>query len=132
MRVALLYPRWSFEGSVYFGCRAPHLPLELAYAQALLEAPGHDVQLIDAHLFALSLADVAAELAALEGGVDQPVLLDPAQAGELGRDNARPEVVPTAGQVDDLGRRPRDRRFDALLELVGRRHCTQTSGRYSF
>ena len=38
MKVALVNPRWSFEGSIYFGCREPHLPLELGYARALLEA----------------------------------------------------------------------------------------------
>ena len=27
MRVALVNPAWSFEGSIYFGCREPHLPL---------------------------------------------------------------------------------------------------------
>ena len=40
MRVALVNPPWSFEGSIYFGCREPHLPLELAYAKAKLDAPG--------------------------------------------------------------------------------------------
>ena len=30
MRVALINPPWSFDGSIYFGCREPHLPLELA------------------------------------------------------------------------------------------------------
>jgi anaerobic magnesium-protoporphyrin IX monomethyl ester cyclase len=29
MRVALVNPPWSFAGSIYFGCREPHLPLEL-------------------------------------------------------------------------------------------------------
>ena len=42
MRVALVNPRWSFEGSIYFGCREPHLPLELGYAKAMLERAGHD------------------------------------------------------------------------------------------
>ena len=40
MRVALVNPPWSFENSIYFGCRAPHLPLELGYSKALLEPPG--------------------------------------------------------------------------------------------
>ena len=40
MRVALVNPPWSFDGSIYFGCREPHLPLELGYAEALLEAAG--------------------------------------------------------------------------------------------
>ena len=38
MRFALVNPAWSFEGSIYFGCREPHLPLELNYSKALLEA----------------------------------------------------------------------------------------------
>ena len=67
-----------------------------------------------------------------EDRVDPTMLLDPAQIGELRRDYARPEVIPTAGEVDNFGRGPGDRRLDALLELVGRRHCTQTSERYSF
>lgn len=51
MRVALVNPPWSFEGSIYFGCREPHLPLEYGYARALLEHDGHEVALVDAHLF---------------------------------------------------------------------------------
>ena len=31
---------WTFDGSIYFGCREPHLPLEYGYAQALLERAG--------------------------------------------------------------------------------------------
>ncbi|MHB2167211.1 TIGR04295 family B12-binding domain-containing radical SAM protein [Alsobacter sp. R-9] len=50
MKVALVNPPWTFEGSIYFGCREPHLPLELGYAAALLERGGHDVLLIDAPL----------------------------------------------------------------------------------
>ena len=34
MKIALLNPPWSFEGSIYFGCREPHLPLELGYCAA--------------------------------------------------------------------------------------------------
>jgi B12-binding domain/radical SAM domain protein of rhizo-twelve system len=50
MRVALVNPRWNFERSIYFGCREPHLPLELGYAKALLERRGHQVLLLDGHL----------------------------------------------------------------------------------
>ncbi len=32
MRVALVNPPWRFDHSIYFGCRAPHLVLELGYA----------------------------------------------------------------------------------------------------
>src|SRR5690606_9742242 len=72
MRVALVNPRWSFEGSIYFGCRDPHLPLEHGYAKALLEARGHQVLLLDAHLLDLGLDEVRAELRAF--GPDMTVL----------------------------------------------------------
>jgi anaerobic magnesium-protoporphyrin IX monomethyl ester cyclase len=64
MRYALINPPWSFDGSIYFGCREPHLPLEYAYARALLERAGHDVLLLDAHLHALTLGEVASRVAA--------------------------------------------------------------------
>src|SRR3954447_1951183 len=66
MRVALVNPPWSFEGSIYFGCRGPHLPLELGYCGALLEADGHEVLLLDAHLCDLSVADAVAQVAAFQ------------------------------------------------------------------
>ena len=47
MRVALVNPPWSFVSSIYFGCREPHLPLELAYAAARLRAAGVEVLLLD-------------------------------------------------------------------------------------
>ena len=50
MRVALVNPPWRFDGSIYFGCREPHLPLELGYAQALLRQDGHETLLIDCNL----------------------------------------------------------------------------------
>jgi len=62
MKIALVNPHWQFEGSIYFGCREPHLPIELGVSKQMLEAAGHAVLLIDAHMFALSHADIAAEL----------------------------------------------------------------------
>lgn len=59
MRVALVNPPWSFEGSIYFGCREPHLPLELGYSKALLEQSGHAAEIFDGHLMAMSLAELA-------------------------------------------------------------------------
>jgi B12-binding domain/radical SAM domain protein of rhizo-twelve system len=59
MRFALVNPLWTFEGSIYFGCREPHLPLEYGYARALLERAGHDVLLVDAQLHHLSGDEVA-------------------------------------------------------------------------
>ncbi|MBN9561467.1 MAG: TIGR04295 family B12-binding domain-containing radical SAM protein [Alphaproteobacteria bacterium] len=66
MRVALVNPPWSFERSIYFGCREPHLPLELGYARALLERDGHDVLMLDAHLFRQDMAELATEVAAFQ------------------------------------------------------------------
>src|SRR5207248_301655 len=58
MKIALVNPPWTFDGSIYFGCREPHLPLEYGYSTALLEAAGHEVDLVDAQLDGLSLDDV--------------------------------------------------------------------------
>jgi len=66
MKVALVNPRWTYTRSIYFGCREPHLPLELAYASALLERNGHQTLLLDGQLQGLddrALADAVAEFA---------------------------------------------------------------------
>ncbi len=63
MKYALVNPNWTFQGSIYFGCREPHLPLEYGYARAILEANGHEVQLMDAQLLDLSLDEVRAQMA---------------------------------------------------------------------
>ncbi|MGI4794672.1 MAG: TIGR04295 family B12-binding domain-containing radical SAM protein, partial [Janthinobacterium lividum] len=64
MKVALVNPPWTFEGSIYFGCREPHLPLELGYCRSALERDGHEVLLLDGHLMAQSYADLVAEISA--------------------------------------------------------------------
>src|SRR4051812_24390937 len=61
-RVALINPDWQYDGSIYFGCRSPHLPLELGISQQLLDRAGHQTLLLDAHMFGLSISDVVAEL----------------------------------------------------------------------
>ena len=58
MRYSLINPPWTFDGSIYFGCREPHLPLEYGYSKALLEAAGHEVDVVDAQLDGLSLDDI--------------------------------------------------------------------------
>src|SRR3954451_1677116 len=58
MRFCLINPPWSFEGSIYFGCREPHLPLEYGYSKALLERAGHEVQIVDAQMDGLPAAEV--------------------------------------------------------------------------
>lgn len=64
MRVALVNPPWDYTGSIYFGCREPHLPIELGCMRVLLERAGHEVLMVDAHLCGLTQAQAAAEVAA--------------------------------------------------------------------
>jgi B12-binding domain/radical SAM domain protein of rhizo-twelve system len=64
MKYALVNPPWTFEGSIYFGCREPHFPLEYGYARALLRQAGHDVEIFDGQLGGLSRADLNAAVAA--------------------------------------------------------------------
>jgi anaerobic magnesium-protoporphyrin IX monomethyl ester cyclase len=64
MRFALVNPPWSFEGSIYFGCREPHLPIEFGYAKALLEAAGHEAEIFDGQLGALSRQALVAAIRA--------------------------------------------------------------------
>lgn len=66
MKYALVNPQWSFEGSTYFGCRDPHIPLELLSAQAILRRQGHDAIVIDAHMEQLAPRDVIPLLDAFE------------------------------------------------------------------
>ena len=69
MRVALVNPAWDFRNSIYFGCREPHLPLELGYADALLRAAGHEVLIVDAHLEGLTTDEAADRIAAFAPGM---------------------------------------------------------------
>src|SRR5687768_9015812 len=66
MKYALVNPRWTFEGSVYFGCREPHLPLEYGYAKSLLEREGHDVLIVDGQLEGLTRGEIVARVAAFQ------------------------------------------------------------------
>lgn len=63
MKVALVNPPWRFENSIYFGCRAPHLPLELGYTKALLETAGHEVLMLDGHLCGQTSGELASTVA---------------------------------------------------------------------
>src|SRR3954462_4774542 len=78
--------------------------------------------------------DRAADLLA-EHGVDAAMLLDPAHARELAGDDRRAEVVPSAGQVDDVGARAGQGRLDALFELFRAGHAqdrlASPEGRYT-
>ena len=66
MKVALVNPPWSFDGSIYFGCREPHLPLEYGYARALLRAKGHEALIFDGQLAGEDAATVAARVKAFD------------------------------------------------------------------
>jgi anaerobic magnesium-protoporphyrin IX monomethyl ester cyclase len=55
MKFALVNPNWDFAGSTYFGCKEPHIPLELMFAAGHLRSRGHDALVVDAHLDKLSL-----------------------------------------------------------------------------
>lgn len=66
MRFALVNPPWTFDGSIYFGCREPHLPLEYGYARALLQRAGHEVLLVDGHLHDLDDREIARRLHAFQ------------------------------------------------------------------
>lgn len=63
MRFSLVNPNWSFEHSIYFGCREPHLPLEFGYAKALLERAGHEVQIVDGQMERLTSEEIRQRLA---------------------------------------------------------------------
>jgi B12-binding domain/radical SAM domain protein of rhizo-twelve system len=59
MRFALVNPNWDFTGSTYFGCRDPHIPLELLFAADQIRIAGHEAMVLDAHLLNLTLAEVS-------------------------------------------------------------------------
>lgn len=66
MRVALINPAWRFEHSIYFGCREPHLPLELGYSKALLEQHGHETLMLDGLLDEMDAAALTCATAAFQ------------------------------------------------------------------
>jgi anaerobic magnesium-protoporphyrin IX monomethyl ester cyclase len=63
VKVALVNPFWTYDGSIYFGCREPHLPLELGYSKAMLEADGHEVLMLDGQIQGLDNPALAASVA---------------------------------------------------------------------
>lgn len=66
MKYALINPNWSFEGSIYFGCREPHLPLEFGYSKSLLEAAGHEAEIVDGQLENLTLEEIGEKVRAFQ------------------------------------------------------------------
>ncbi|MBW8728835.1 MAG: TIGR04295 family B12-binding domain-containing radical SAM protein [Inquilinus limosus] len=72
MKIALINPPWRYDHSIYFGCREPHLPLELGYSKALLQAAGHEVLMLDGHLCRTEMQVLADRTAAF--GPDMTVV----------------------------------------------------------
>ena len=62
MRFALVNPSWNFDGSIYFGCREAHLPLEFGYSKQLLESAGHTCTLVDGQMDELSAEAIEQEV----------------------------------------------------------------------
>lgn len=62
MKFAFVNPNWDFAGSTYFGCRDPHIPLELMFAYDKVNEAGHEPSLIDAQTDDLSLEEVRARV----------------------------------------------------------------------
>jgi anaerobic magnesium-protoporphyrin IX monomethyl ester cyclase len=69
VRFALVNPAWTFDGSIYFGCREPHLPLEYGYTRALLEADGHHAVIVDGQAEGLDAAALRARVDAVRPDV---------------------------------------------------------------
>jgi len=63
MRYLLLNPNWTFDGSIYFGCREPHLPLEYGYSKLLLEREDHEVRIVDGQIENLSRDEIRERVA---------------------------------------------------------------------
>lgn len=57
MRFALVNPNWNFKGSTYFGCKEPHVPLELLFAYDQILASGCEPMLVDAQTENLTLEE---------------------------------------------------------------------------
>lgn len=62
MKYVFVNPRWDFTGSTYFGCRDPHIPLELMFAMAKVRESGGQAWLLDAQSDELSIEHVAREV----------------------------------------------------------------------
>ncbi len=101
MKVALVNPPWSFEGSIYFGCREPHLPLELGACRVLLERAGHEAMLLDGHMEGRSMADLADAIAAFAPGM---TVVTTAPSYLFWR-CAQPELRVPRAMLDAIGRR---------------------------
>jgi len=131
VKYALVNPPWSFEGSIYFGCREPHLPLEYGYSKALLEAAGHEAEIIDAQLDGFDYDEIRRRIARYEPDITvvttapsylfwrcaPPELRAPRLTAEAVRDIAGTLVV--VGPHASTTPRPTLRKMDAAAVVMG-------------
>lgn len=101
MKYALVNPRWSFEGSTYFGCPDAHLPLELFCAEQMLRNAGHDVLLVDALMESLTPAETRARL----DGFEEDILVVPTAPSYLFWRCPQPELRVPRQWIAALDRR---------------------------
>ena len=100
MRYALVNPRWSFEGSTYFGCPDPHVPLELLSAREFLRSAGHEVLVIDANMEDLSPAQTRTRM----GDFEEDFLVIPTAPSYLFWRCPQPELRVPTHWITDLQR----------------------------
>ncbi|MBV8632259.1 MAG: TIGR04295 family B12-binding domain-containing radical SAM protein [Silvibacterium sp.] len=101
MKYALLNPKWSFEGSTYFGCAEPHFPLELLSAREMLRAAGQKVLLIDAFMEDLGPGPVSERL----NKFGEEFLVIPTAPSYLFWRCPQPELRVTQRWIAELNRR---------------------------
>lgn len=66
MKFALVNPNWDFEGSTYFGCKEPHVPLELMFAFDQIVGAGSEAMLVDAQTENLTLQETRSRVRAFQ------------------------------------------------------------------
>ena len=101
MKFALVNPKWSFEGSTYFGCAEPHFPLELLSAREMLRAAGQEVLLVDAFMESLTPAEVSKKL----NSFDEDFLVVPTAPSYLFWRCPQPELRVPRRWIAELDRR---------------------------
>lgn len=100
MRYALVNPRWTFEGSTYFGCPEPHAPLELLSAREMLRAARQEVLLIDANMESITTNAIQEQLDAF----NEDFLVVPTAPSYLFWRCPQPELRVPALLIRDLKR----------------------------
>jgi len=101
LKYALLNPRWSFQGSTYFGCPEPHVPIELLSAREMLRSAGHEALLIDAFMEKLTPQQVETT----PNAFDEDYLVIPTAPSYLFWRCPQPELRVPIQWISALGKR---------------------------